>query len=373
MHLPQSDYLKDTIDHLDPKSFDAVPIIEGMEKMAFQARNLARASKIFNQMVVEKDCMNILTLAGSLISAGLKKVLTTLIETNMIDCIVSTGANMVDMDFFEGLGFRHYIGDPKADDHELQQRFIDRIYDTYISEYELRVCDATVSLVADRLPPKPHSSREFMAALGAYLSEQDLGKDSLLRLCYEKQVPIFVPSLSDCSAGFGLTFHQQKRPTSYMTHDSVHDFSELTKLVSDAKTTGIFMVGGGVPKNFTADTVVCAETLGLPIKMHKYAIQLTVADERDGALSGSTLKEAHSWGKVDQGAEQMVFSEATLSMPLLVSYAYHKGAWKARKERRLNRSFPTVTLLSEDAKSPGLMETMKAKKELKQALVAGKK
>jgi deoxyhypusine synthase len=87
------------------------------------------------------------------------------------------------------------------------------------------------------------------------------------------------------------------------------------------------------------DTVVAADILGVEAPMHKYAIQLTVADERDGALSGSTLKEAHSWGKVDVGNEQMVYSEATITFPLVVSYAYHKDAWKKRTEQKLNQIF----------------------------------
>lgn len=99
------------------------------------------------------------------------------------------------------------------------------------------------------------------------------------------------------------------------------------------------MIGGGVPKNFVQDTVVAADILGIDAPMHKYAVQLTVADERDGALSGSTLKEANSWGKVDTGYEQMVYGEATITFPLLVSYAYHKGAWKKRKAQKLNQLF----------------------------------
>src|SRR5262245_65868013 len=94
------------------------------------------------------------------------------------------------------------------------------------------------------------------------------------------------------------------------------------------------MLGGGVPKNFAQDIVVAAEVLGEDAPMHKYAVQITVADVRDGALSSSTLKEASSWGKVDTVYEQMVYSEATLAVPLIVSYAYHKGSWKNRKARR---------------------------------------
>jgi deoxyhypusine synthase len=156
---------------------------------------------------------------------------------------------------------------------------------------------------------------------------------------YKHDVPIFCPAFSDCSAGFGLVFHQNERKTNYVTIDSVKDFRELTELKVKAKQTGLFIIGGGVPKNFVQDTVVAADILGVDAPMHKYAIQLTVADERDGALSGSTLKEANSWGKVDVGNEQMVYSEATITFPLVVSYAYHKGNWKTRKPKKFNTMF----------------------------------
>jgi len=361
----QADFLTEKVEHIDVTSFNAVPLLDAMKKMSFQARNLARASEILDCMVSEKECAVILCLAGSMISAGLKKAIATLIETNMVDCIVSTGANMVDMDFFEALGFHHYIGDPKADDDVLKKHNIDRIYDTYISEHELRVCDAVVAEVADRCMPRPHSSRELMTALGAYLLEENKGQDSLLRLCYEKDVPIFVPSLSDCSAGFGLAFHQQSHPDAHVTHDSVRDFRELTMLVCDAASTGMVVLGGGVPKNFTADTVVCADILGKTANMHKYAVQITVADERDGALSGSTLKEAHSWGKIEEGAEQMVFSEATIALPLMASYVYHMGSWKTRMGKRLTASFERIVLHAPVRDSSGRKEAEKARKELR--------
>lgn len=337
-------YLSKKIEHLDPESFDCTALINQMENMSFQARNLARGCKIFDQMITETDCTNILCLSGSLISAGLKEVILSMVRNNMIDCIVSTGANMVDMDFFEALGFNHYIGDTRANDEELRLASIDRIYDTYISEFDLRVCDAATSLVADLLTPAPHSSREFCFALGHYLAQEKKGENSILRTCFEKNVPIFIPSLSDCSAGFGLVMHQKSNPDAHMSHDSVKDFSELGELVINSKSTGIFMIGGGVPKNFTQDTVVLAELLGQQVAMHKYAIQVTVADERDGALSGSTLKEAHSWGKVDEGAEQMIFSEATIALPLIVNYGLKMKNWQNRKEKCLNNLFPKIEI-----------------------------
>ena len=156
---------------------------------------------------------------------------------------------------------------------------------------------------------------------------------------------MFVPALSDCSAGFGLVYHQANRPQGHMTHDSVRDFAELTQLVADSPSSAMLVIGGGVPKNFAADTIVCADVLGKPARMHKYAIQITVADERDGALSGSTLREAHSWGKIEHSAEQMVFCEATLAVPILASYVYHRAGWKKRREKRLAGRFEPVSLL----------------------------
>jgi deoxyhypusine synthase len=99
------------------------------------------------------------------------------------------------------------------------------------------------------------------------------------------------------------------------------------------------MIGGGVPKNFAQDTVVCAEILGHEVEMHKYAIQITVADVRDGACSSSTLKEASSWGKVDTAYEQMVYAEATSVLPLMISYAFHRGDWKNRIKREWAKLF----------------------------------
>jgi deoxyhypusine synthase len=108
----------------------------------------------------------------------------------------------------------------------------------------------------------------------------------------------------------------------------VRDFRELTEIKINAGASGLFVVGGGVPKNFAQDTVVCAEILGKEVPMHTYAVQITVADVRDGACSSSTLNEAHSWGKVDTTYEQIVYAEATSVLPLIASYAYHRGEWK---------------------------------------------
>jgi len=330
--------LSQKIEHIDIKEFNAVPLIEAFDHMAFQSRNLANACKIYDTMLADKDCAVILCLAGSLVSAGLKKVIVDMIRNNMADAIVSTGAIVVDQDFFEGLGFYHYRGEIRVDDSKLQNMHVDRIYDTYIDEDDLRACDMTVKKIADGLKPGAYSSREFIYEMGKYLDKNGKNPDSFVLEAYKHELPIFCPAFSDSSAGFGLVFHQNERKEKHVSIDSVKDFRELTELKVQAKQTGLFMVGGGVPKNFVQDTVVAADILGVDAPMHKYAIQLTVADERDGGLSGSTLKEANSWGKVDTGFEQMVFSEATLTFPLVISYAYHKGSWKNRKAMGLNQT-----------------------------------
>jgi deoxyhypusine synthase len=177
--------------------------------------------------------------------------------------------------------------------------------------------------------------------MGKYLENNGGPKveDSVIYAAYKKNVPIFVPAFSDCSAGFGFIVHQTENPLHHVSIDSAKDFLELTKIKINCKETGILMIGGGVPKNFTQDIVVAADILDGKAEMHKYAIQVTVADQRDGALSGSTLKEASSWGKVETTFEQMVYSEATIGMPLIVGYAYHKGSWKGRKSKEFQKLF----------------------------------
>lgn len=347
MQKTKQDYLQETIEHIDITKYDVVPMVEAMGNMAFQARNLHNAARIFDMMQQDKDAVVFLTLAGSLISAGLKKTILTLVENNMVDSIVSTGANIVDQDFFEALGFKHYKGTQFVDDQELRGLMIDRIYDTYIDEEDLRICDDVIAKICDSLERRPYSSREFIWEMGKFLDENEQyaesRKESIVYQAYKLGVPIFVPAFSDCSAGFGLIYHQYHAGNGpKVTLDSAADFLEITKIKLEHEDSGLFMIGGGVPKNFVQDVVVATEILEKDAPMHKYAVQVTVADERDGALSGSTLKEACSWGKVDTINEQMVWAEATIAMPLIAGYAYHKKNWKHRVAKNLNAIYSNV-------------------------------
>jgi deoxyhypusine synthase len=339
MKPKKSDLLVEVVEHIDVKEHNVVPLVEAMSKMAFSARDLGRAAQIYETMLRDDNCTIILCLAGSIFSAGLKNVIVDLVWHNMVDAIVSTGAIIVDQDFFEALGFKHYKGEINIEDDVLRRLAIDRIYDTYIDEDQLRACDATCAQIADGLDARPYSSREFIREMGRYLKNNAKNRDSVVLAAFEKNVPIFVPAFSDCSAGFGLVHHQWHHPDRHVSIDSAKDFLELTKIKIESKQSGLLMVGGGVPKNFAQDTVVAADYLGFDVGMHKYAVQITVADVRDGALSGSTLKEANSWGKVDQGTEQMVYAEATLALPLIAGYAWHKGAWRNRAAQNYSKLF----------------------------------
>ena len=262
-----------------------------------------------------------------------------MVKYNMVDAIVATGASIIDMDFFEALGFKHYQGSQFQNDNELRNNYIDRIYDTYIDEDELQMCDKIIGDIADSLEVKSYTSREFIHEMGKYLKKNSKKKDSLIEVAYDHNVPIFCPAFTDSSAGFGLVMHQERNPKNHITIDSIREFRELTEIKIRSKGSGLFMIGGGVPKNFIQDTVICAELLGKNVEMHKYAVQITVADSRDGACSSSTLKEASSWGKVDITKEQMVFAEATSVLPLIASDAYHSAEWKKRERKNFSKIF----------------------------------
>jgi deoxyhypusine synthase len=331
--------LNKPVEHIDITSFDSRKIIDSMKKMSFTSRDTANAAGIFNEMISDKNCSIFLTLAGSTSAAGCMKLYTDLVKYNMVDAIVATGASIIDMDFFEALGFKHYQGSQFKDDTELRNNYIDRIYDTYIDEEELQACDQAICDIANSLEPKTYTSREFIIEIGKYLKKNAKKKNSLIETAYDNNVPIFCPAFTDSSAGFGLVMHQEQNPKKHITIDSIREFRELTEIKLQSKQSGLLMVGGGVPKNFVQDTVVCAELLGKKVAMHKYAIQITVADARDGACSSSTLKEASSWGKVDITKEQMVFAEATSVLPLIVSDAFHRENWKNRSKKEFSKIF----------------------------------
>jgi len=189
--MKKKDLLKEQIKHIDIAKIDSRYLISSMAKMSFTSRDLARAADIYAKMVADKSCTVILTLAGSTSAGGCMQLYADLIKYNMVDAVVATGASIVDMDFFEALGFKHYKGTPFIDDRKLRQFYIDRIYDTFINEDDLQVCDKTIQKIADKLEPRPYSSREFIWEMGKYLSKHSKKKGSLVEMAHKHNVPIF--------------------------------------------------------------------------------------------------------------------------------------------------------------------------------------
>ena len=330
--------LKKTVKHIDISKYDVTKMVDQMESTSFTSREIYNASQLYKQMLLDKDLTIILTIAGSTQAAGCLQLYRDLVKYNMVDIIVATGASVIDMDLFEGIGHKHYIGSSKADDNILRENFIDRIYDTYISEDDLKMVDDYIHDFATiHCAHKPQSSREFLNLLGWHTRTNTT--ESLVQECYKYDVPIFCPALNDSAAGIGLLKHQSESLNSHVVIDSIKDLRELTYLKIENQNTGLFMVGGGVPKNFAQDIVVAAEAIEHRVPMHEYAIQLTVADVRDGACSSSTLDEATSWGKVNNDNTQMVYGEATSTLPIITNYAYKNVNLKNRKRRKLHELF----------------------------------
>ena len=169
--------LKSEVKHIDITSFDSRKIIDSMKKMSFTSRDTAKAAEIYNEMIKDQNCSIFLTIAGSTSAAGCMNLYSDLVKYNMVDAIVATGASIIDMDFFEALGFKHYQGNQFQDDRILRENYIDRIYDTYIDEEDLQICDKTICEIANKLPPKPYTSREFIKELGKYLKKMQKRKD----------------------------------------------------------------------------------------------------------------------------------------------------------------------------------------------------
>jgi len=328
--------LKKKLFSIPVKQFDSEKIktvadlVDAYADMSVQARNIGSAAKVFEAMLTDKARPTImLGLAGPLIAGGLRKVIRDMIQFKLVDVVVSTGA-IIYQDFYQAMGFKHYRGSPDADDAVLREHLIDRIYDTYVDEEKFWQLDCRIAKFADKLEAGKYSSRTFLAEL-AKLAKKD--PNSILGTASQHGVPIFCPALNDSSIGIGLTAHYyycKKEKREGVTIDSIRDNYELTQIVTKSRKTAAFYVAGGVPKNYINDSIVMAYIFGKE-RAHSYALQLTTDSPHWGGLSGSTLNEAKSWGKVGIKAKhQMAFVEPTVSLPLLVAAAMQKKLYKNR-------------------------------------------
>ena len=317
---------------------DFTTLIDAFGNSSFEARNLGMAAELYYRQI-QTDTAIIWSLSGSLFSAGLRQITIDAIRNNLVDALVCTGA-LFEQDMLEALGHKHYICSTKLNDGELQELYIDRVYDHLLDEIALRQVDLTFKKIAESIEPKLYSSREFMYLSGKWLSKASNIQDSVMLAAFEKNIPIFIPAINDCSIGIGLAMQNNETPT--MSIDSIKDLKEIAFLKSKCGDSGIVVVGGGVPKNYSQDAVVMAEMLGYDVDKHKFGIQISTADVRDGGLSGSTLREAISWGKNDKNMEDvMIWGEASVFFPLLIGYIFYNMKDKNRKGLHLNEVFNT--------------------------------
>ena len=313
-----------------------VHLVNSFGNASFEARNIGRAAKLYHNKL-RTDTSIIWSLSGSLFSAGLRQITIDAIRKNCVDALVCTGA-LFEQDMLEALGHKHYKCDVDLDDSELQDLMIDRVYDHLLDEVALRQVDLTFKEISKQMPDGNYSSREFMRYCGEWLSKAEKIEDSVMQAAFEKKIPIFIPAINDCSIGIGIALNQKEKCGA--TIDSIKDLREIALMKSECGNSGIIVVGGGVPKNYSQDSVIMAEMLGYDVEKHNFAIQISTADMRDGGLSGSTLKEAVSWGKNDKHIEEvMVWGEATVFFPLLIGYIFNDVEQLNRKGKELNNIF----------------------------------
>ncbi len=324
--------LSETIKPVDlEKTKTIADLVESFKGMSVQARRIGRCAEVFENMLTDPDRPTILLgLAGPLIAAGLRKTLRDMVANGLVDVIVSTGAILY-QDIYQARGFKHYKGSPDADDGKLRDLYIDRIYDTYVDEEKFWETDCWIGQFADTLPPGNYSSRLFLEKLSGTLKDDN----SILVTAMKKGVPVFAPALNDSSIGIGLTEHYHRcvrEGRKGVTIDSIRDNYELTQVVVKSKRTAAFYVAGGVPKNYINDSVVMSYIFKKDTGGHTYALQITTDVPHWGGLSGSTLEEATSWGKINKKASRsMAFVEPSVALPLLVGHALQKGFDRQRK------------------------------------------
>ena len=324
------------VEHVKIKEASRISdLVTSFQNSSIQARNIYKCANVFKKMLQDKAQPTIyLGLAGPLIAAGLRDIIRNMISLKMVDVVVSTGA-IIYQDIYQARGFKHYIGNPDADDRVLDKLYIDRIYDTYVDDEKFWDTDNWVGRVADTMEPGNYSSREFIEELGSCLSDEN----SITRTAYKCGVPVFCPALNDSSIGIGLTghYHRCKKNNRPGVHiDSIQDNYEITQTIVKSKKTAAIYIAGGVPKNYINDAVVMGYIFNKDTGGHSYAFQLTTDAPHWGGLSGSTLKEATSWGKINNDASYaMAFVEPSVSLPLVYSYAFQEKYYKSRKRKKI--------------------------------------
>jgi deoxyhypusine synthase len=309
-------------------------LLEDMAYTGFQGRKLGEAAAAWTEMLKKRDMVIWMGVAGAMVPAGMRELITYLIKRRMIDVLVTTGATLYH-DAYETLGGKHFLGTDQIDNVMLRKNRIDRVYDVYADEnkfYDLDVLiekDFSARLESGR----PYSSREVMYEFGSWLSEKAAGRNGICVSAYDAGVPVFVPAMCDSGLGFSLMF-SNRRKNRQIVVDHMRDVDESSRITEKSRNTSVIVVGGGVPKNFIQQTAVIASYQTRHDRTHSFAIQFTTDVPQWGGLSGSTFEEAQSWGKYNPNARMVqCFTDATIALPIVAQAL-------SQRYKRLQRFIP---------------------------------
>ncbi|MBI4057059.1 MAG: deoxyhypusine synthase family protein [Elusimicrobia bacterium] len=313
-------------------------VLDQMAETSFQARSLGQAFQTWKR-AIEDSTTIYLGLSGAMVPAGMREVIFHMIKNRYVDVIVSTGANLFH-DIHESLGGTYFKCPPTIDDIQLRKARMDRMYDVVGSDLEFIEVDKFIAHFAQSLPPKPYTTREFFYRLGVRVAQHSQ-KDGIVTSAAKHGVPIYCPAIGDSSFGIALaTWHRGKKSGKGADHsqhfqfDVIRDVYETGRIALESQTTGMVLIGGGTPKNFTQQTWVTAEYMGQPEGGHKYCIQLTTDAPHWGGLSGCTFEESTSWGKIHFEANKVAaYVDATIGLTLLVQGLTDIQAQNLRKSK----------------------------------------
>ncbi len=295
----------------------ASDILERMADTAFQGRQLGQAFHVWREMLADPDCTILMGLSGAMTPAGMRRIIRFLIENRLIDVLTSTGANFFH-DIHETQGFHHYQGSPSLDDEMLGEHLVDRVYDVLADEEQFREHDRWVGRFAGGLEQRAYTTREFLHLLGKDLAVRAV-EHGVVSTAARESFPLFCPAIADSSLGIGLAqglYHGEH----HIMLDMAKDVLEIARIVAESKQTGVLYFGGGTPKNYTQQTEIVAILMNQATGGHKYGLQVVTDSPQWGGLSGCTLEESQSWGKIQKGARMVnCHCDATIALPLLAS------------------------------------------------------
>lgn len=280
---------------------------------SFGAGRVATACDIYERMVRDEECTIFLTVAGAVVPAGLRSIIANLIRKRYVDVVVTTGANMVH-DLLEAAGGHHYKGYWNADDTMLYKYHAYRIYDIYVPEEDFVEEDSRLTVMFDEIAEEnkgqPISSNELMVEIGKRIDDPN----SIVRAAYEAKVPIFVPAIRDSEFGYIHWLHASRKPPNVLLLDAFKEAKDIIDIASNSKRLGMIVLGGGVPRNTVQHSAAIAR------KGMDYAILITMDRPETGGLSGSTLREAMSWGKIKPRADRItVVGDVLIVFPLMAA------------------------------------------------------